>query len=287
MLSENPEVIQPEDWTKPDDPGSKIPVFLIHDGGGTTFAYHCMEPLRRYVYGIHNPHYHTSTRFEGGLSEMGRLYTSWIKETVSKRDFPARRRNIDGGVDILLGGWSLGGMLSLEVARMLAEDRQVRVVGILMIDSVHPNTAVKSTAILPPEQTGAATSTTEEATKKGLSKNQILSQRCMSEAVRMVREWNIPRWDGNLISKRPRMIMLRAKEYVPMAEGAGIAGLDLRREDKSLGWDEYDEHMFLEVVDVEGNHFNMFAIENIDGITMAVKKGLDKLDRVALSYDMF
>lgn len=32
-----------------------IPVFLIHDGGGTTFAYHCLDPLDRSVYGIFNP----------------------------------------------------------------------------------------------------------------------------------------------------------------------------------------------------------------------------------------
>ncbi|PTB72211.1 hypothetical protein M440DRAFT_1394893 [Trichoderma longibrachiatum ATCC 18648] len=153
MRGANPELIQPEDWARPDRPSFNTPVFLIHDGGGTTFAYHCLEVLGRY----------------------------------------------------------------------------------------------------------------------------IRSKRCMAEAVRMIREWRLPEWPGRLYHRRPRVVLLRAKEYVPTKDGR-MVGLDLNREDEMLGWGDYDDEMFCDVMDVEGHHFDIFAFERIDGITRAVKKGLERLE---------
>ncbi|KAL6879867.1 Alpha/Beta hydrolase protein [Trichoderma longibrachiatum] len=305
MRGANPELIQPEDWARPDRPSFNTPVFLIHDGGGTTFAYHCLEVLGRYVYGIHNPCFYTGDAFAGGLPEMGRLYARWIRETVLEDGFPARARNPDGSVSIMLGGWSLGGLLSLEVARQLADDAAVRVTGILMIDSVYPGKSSASAAPLlsPPvkrfaepkmreikldddvsseedtssDEAPTTTTTTTTTMDSGLTQNQIRSKRCMAEAVRMIREWRLPEWPGRLYHRRPRVVLLRAKEYVPTKDGR-MVGLDLNREDEMLGWGDYDDEMFCDVMDVEGHHFDIFAFERIDGITRAVKKGLERLE---------
>ncbi|KAL7953097.1 Alpha/Beta hydrolase protein [Trichoderma compactum] len=267
MRGPNPELIQPEDWARPDQPSYNTPVFLIHDGGGTTFAYHCLGILGRYVYGVHNPYFYTGEVFEGGIPEMGRTYAKWIRQTVQEDEFPARRRNHDGTIGIMLGGWSLGGLLSMEVARQLADDDVVRVSGILMIDSIYPGKSSE-------EDTSSDEASTD---REGLTQNQIHSRRCMAEAVRMVRQWRLPEWSGRLYNRRPRVVLLRAKEHVPTKDGR-MVGLDLNREDELLGWGDYDDDMFCDVFDVDGHHFDMFAFERIDGMTRTIKKGLDRLE---------
>ncbi|KAF7563609.1 hypothetical protein G7046_g522 [Stylonectria norvegica] len=262
-MEKNPEVVQPENWLRPGAVARSVPAILIHDGGGTTFAYHCLDPLNRLVYGIHNPHFHDGGTFEGGIREMGALYSGFIRELVAGPDFPARR-NAEGGVDIILGGWSLGGMLSLEVANQLADDTAVKVIGILMIDSVYP--------IRPSEPVVTAPADTSE---DGKTKNQILSQRTMFEARRMIQTWELPVWDA-----RPRTVLLRATQPVPTkAEGVNV--VDVYRENKRLGWDQYDKDMFAEVVDVEGHHFNLFPLANIKPITASIKRALDGLEMAA------
>ncbi|RDA88526.1 hypothetical protein CP532_6620 [Ophiocordyceps camponoti-leonardi (nom. inval.)] len=260
LESDEPELVQVEDWARPDHAsGRTTPVFLIHDGGGTTFAYHCLESLDRFVYGIPNPNFYSGSRFAGGLPEMGRLYAKRIRTTVTRSGFPARR-NPDGTVDVLLGGWSLGGLISLEVAKELAGDGIVRVIGILMVDSVFP--------FCRPDNVNVAALDTSEENK---TKNQILSTRCMAEAHRMVTAWELP------AGKPAEVVLLRATGHVP-TEGAGINLLDVYREDALLGWGRHDEDMLDAVLDVEGHHFDLFAFERIPATTAAMKKGLDMLD---------
>lgn len=269
MDGESPELVQAEDWSQPASfSGSTTPVFLIHDGGGTTFAYHCLNPLHRFVYGLANPYFFCGSRFEGGIPEMGRLYAERIRAAVAHPDFPARK-NADGSVDVMLGGWSLGGLLSLEVAHVLSHDCAVRVVGILMIDSVSPVRPAGFHGLVAP------TKTSEE----GKTKNEILSQRCMAEARRMVVEWNVPAWQGRYAGRRPKMVLLRATNCIP-TDGPGIHGLDVDRNDAILGWGRHDEAMFEHVVDVQGHHFDLFAMNRIDSTTAAVRRGLEKLERV-------
>lgn len=265
-LLDNPELVQPENWRRINTWSGRTPVFLIHDGGGTTFAYHCLEPMSRFTYGIRNPHFFTQKKFEGGICEMAKLYTGWIKQTVAKDTFTAKKQG-KLPVDILLGGWSLGGLLSLQIARELAEDNDVRVRGFLMIDSVCPNEARK-TAIH-----AAMGSESEE----GKSKNQILSSRSLTEARRMVGEWTLPQWDGELKGKRPKAILLKCRETVPLADG-GRSVLDLDRAHTQLGWEWYDKDMFTEVIPVDGHHFNLFEQTYIPGITRTIRTALIKLD---------
>lgn len=259
-------MVQAEDWLNPDAVARSTPVFLIHDGGGTTFAYHCLESLNRPVYGIHNPHFKTGKTFDGGIAEMGKLYSRYILQAISDPDFPAKRKT-DGVLDILLGGWSLGGHLSLEVARQLAEESRVRVIGILMVDTVYPvRPSDSSVTIAPPDMS-----------EEGKTPNQILSQRAMFEARRMIMSWQAPTWEG-ASSPRPPVVLLRAKKAVPV-EGEGVGIADVYRSDRNLGWNRYEEGFIEHIIDVEGHHFDLFAFENITGITAAIRKGLQRLEQ--------
>lgn len=262
----NAQLIQVEDWLRPNAVTRSTPVFLIHDGGGTIFAYHCLEELNRPVYGISNPHFSDGNVFEGGIAEMGALYAGDILKALADPDFPTKRSaDGSGNSEIILGGWSLGGMLSLEIAKRLSTEPKVKVTGILMIDSLCPVQGEISTKIAP-----------YDTSEEGKTKNQILSQRAMVEARRMIRSWDMPVWEDT--SQRPRAILLRAKERVAVANGEGVSLTDVYRDQRTLGWDRYDENMFEEVDDVEGHHYNLFAFERIDTISASIRKALRKLD---------
>lgn len=83
--------------------------------------------LHRDVWAVHNPRFWSGEPWEGGVDEMARHYIDLV-----------RAAGIQG--TILLGGWSLGGYLSIAMARLLAEEDNQRndritVAGLLLIDS--------------------------------------------------------------------------------------------------------------------------------------------------------
>lgn len=291
MIEENPELVQPENWARMKSWTGKTPVFLFHDGGGTTFAYHCLDPVKRFVYGIRNPYFFNGKRFEG-IPEMAAQYIKWVKDAVLAADFPAKPpggdRRPQQPVDILIGGWSLGGMTSLEVARQLAGDPDVRVKGILMIDSVYPGRLSEIAQDDEAEeqqedsQTAAEAAPTtqldpwEQEEEAGKTKNQILSIRAMREARRMVAKWDVPRWEGPLAGQRPPAFLIRARDSLYAQDWS--KSLDASRGDNFLGWADYDEKMFVDAVEVDGHHFNMFDHSRIPGITAAITKALLRLD---------
>ena len=116
-ISSNPEVIQYA-------PGP-TPLMLIHDGGGTVFAYYALGSLGRTVIGTHCP----------GLKE-GKGIVSVLQ---AAHDYAAIAReylqqNCPGHSKLLIGGWSLGGTISLTMAAMFPDF----VAGVVMIDTQPP-----------------------------------------------------------------------------------------------------------------------------------------------------
>lgn len=271
-MDKNPELIQdislPRDGRKSTP---RVPIFLIHDGGGTTYAYYCLDPIGRPIYGVFNPHYHTGKKFEGGVPGMGRLYASMIKKTCAEPDFLGKRK-ADGRFDILIGGWSMGGLISVEIAKMLTADPDVRVIGVLMMDSICP---------VGLRQIEGDLDTSLDHLEAGNStKNFALSIRAMKEALRVIRQWDPPAWTGNEL--RPRFSMLRAMNSIPIP-GKKVHVIDYDRHDRTLGWDRYNPNLFTETVDVEGNHFDMFSFDHIPEISKAVRSCCDRLEELSQS----
>lgn len=281
------------------DPGdiSHVPLVLIHDGGGTCFAYYCLDPLGRPTYEIHNPHFYSGKSWAGGIPDMARHYVGLLRKAV-----PRGR--------ILLGGWSLGGILSLEMARLLADDPLYNVLGIVMVDSICPLAfraeagAPLDTKRLVPFQGQFGPHTQPETIER--------VTRCFDDARKAVAAYQPPRWEGDrkedsgreqhhhrlngtvkdegrrflrnngAVPKLgcPPAILLRATQAVPV-EPEQVSLVDTVRNDRTLGWDEYRKGFFKEIVDIPGHHFNIFAFENIDEITTKLTEACNKLETLA------
>ncbi|KAI1076027.1 alpha/beta-hydrolase [Whalleya microplaca] len=243
----------------------RAPLFLVHDGGGTTFSYHCLDPIRRPLWGIQNVRLHDGGWWDGGIPEMARHYVELLAKAMPE------------GGDILLGGWSLGGLLSLEMAHQIATTAprpKFRVLGMIWIDSVSPGrlAEVRGTG-LPAE---SIVLTPEASADMKLRDKVDLN---MTHARMMVQTWELPRWGKEKRGLEvPPTVLLRAKEFVGNPEKKFV---DYPREFRLLGWDEYNEEhgrFIKEVVDVEGHHFSIFEMDNISEVTRKIDEAADLLD---------
>ncbi|TWU75829.1 hypothetical protein ED733_004870 [Metarhizium rileyi] len=147
-----------------------LPLVLIHDGGGTTFSYFVLGSLARDVWAIHNPNYFDGLPWEGGMDEMAKNYLDFIAKELSG--------------PIMLGGWSLGGYLSLTMARVIAANPgayPMSIAGLLIIDS--PYHIARSKIAVP----------TSKAEFSGLPP---LVQKSFDNCDDMLQYWDLPSWDG-------------------------------------------------------------------------------------------
>ncbi|CAN8096035.1 unnamed protein product [Discula destructiva] len=280
---ENPGLIfEAEDGADPHNI-SHVPLVLTHDGGGTCVSYYCLDPLGRPTYEIHNPRYFSQKPWQGGIAEMARYYVSLIHKSV-----PRGR--------ILLGGWSFGGILSLEMARILADDPYYNVLGIVMVDSICPG------SVVPKDWKGGITFKGQFSERTSQETIERVKW-CFAEAIKAISDYKMPSWDEDQRSKgcepltsenggrngkdrsthtflRPKCppaILLRAREAVPINSEAPHS-VDLVRNDRALGWNTYRDGFFQEIVDVPGHHFSIFAFENLDKITECLIEACNKLE---------
>ncbi|KAL2132243.1 hypothetical protein VTI74DRAFT_4066 [Chaetomium olivicolor] len=278
MFDTNPNLVQEYHPPKGASPWSKepTPLILIHDGGGTIFSYYCLGDLGRAVYGISNPHFQSGKAWEGGIPEMARQYIKFIKKAVPKGN-------------VIIGGWSLGGLISLEVARQLAEEKGsgLNLLGIVMIDSVCP--VVLTEPALPVVQHAVQWGEhTKHETKERVT-------RCFEHATKMVRDWTLPTWGdeeaqdkegkngfhGSVRSPKgrpPPVVLLRAMDRVPVSK-EGVSRVDIHREDQLLGWGNYRKDLITKVMDIPGHHFNIFHTdESLETTTEGIKMACSELE---------
>nr|WOZ30807.1 McfM [Coleophoma empetri] len=255
------------------------PLFLIHDGGGTVFSYFLLGSLGRNVYGISNPHFGTELTWENGIASMAECYAKLIKAA-----YPSG--------NILLGGWSLGGIISVQIAQILSSDPELNVTGIVMIDSTFP-------AKGQPLKTRRIAFKAESSTKPEMAEK---TRKCMNEAQLQIRQWTPPVWrcprtevqngqahtTGLKVSDTttplsPPAILFRAIDdgldsssdvsETLETKGSNIGG------SQALGFDLYENFDLREVVDTSGDHFSIFSNENIKELSKKLKDACDKLTK--------
>ncbi|KAI1372210.1 alpha/beta-hydrolase [Hypoxylon crocopeplum] len=253
----------------PDEP--RAPLVLIHDGGGTTFSYHLLNPIGRPLWGIENARLHDGGWWEGGIRQMAEHYVELLAKILPE------------GGDILLGGWSLGGHLSLEMAHQIAVANRksggkstsarpkFNVLGMIMVDTVFPLRLQDMRGPLPTEPVFLSA---EESKTIKLKDKVNLN---MTHARMMIRSWEIPEWKDGLTV--PPTILLRAKEFV--SRDPSQTFVDYVREFRLLGWDEYNEEngtFIKKVEDVEGHHFSIFEPKNLDAVSKKISDAAYELD---------
>lgn len=230
-----------------DDHRNSTPLVLFHDGGGTTISYYRLGPMNRAVYGIADPHFLTGRQW-ASLPQMARIYANLIQSTL-KTD------------RVLLGGWSLGGFIALDVARVLQAETRFHVVGVVMIDSPNPHghdsTPDHGTrTTVPPRPFFNPRHCYSSATK-------MLVLRSMKRACKLVDEWTIPDWRSKADGPPP-VLLLRCNETVPVSNDRTEAmSVDRWRHLPMLGW-EMTGGLVRAVLDIPGHHFSLMWDDHVN-----------------------
>ncbi|CAI7647531.1 unnamed protein product [Penicillium viridicatum] len=224
------------------------PLILFHDGGGTVFSYYLLGDLNRDVYGIADPYFATINSWTGGIRQMAEAYASSIWDEFTQRP-------------VLLGGWSLGGILCIEVARVMRAKFDASVVGLILLDTPYPGDwkALRSST--------AVVSSDLPAKVSPVIRKHIM--RRYEEAERLVENWQIPTelavirgTEGRPLVNMPPALLVRASDRVPVADDATFAVVDIHRHDRMLGWECCRHEWIREVVDINANHYNIFDDSN-------------------------
>ncbi|KAK0669809.1 putative polyketide synthase [Cercophora samala] len=104
----------------------KTPLYLFHDGSGLSSMYRRLNNLDRNIHGIFSLDGSSSAERQAKtMEELAALY-------IDKAGLSKQR-------EILLGGWSFGGVLAFEVSRQLrTRHPEVTIKGVILIDSPLP-----------------------------------------------------------------------------------------------------------------------------------------------------
>lgn len=197
-------------------------------------------------------------------------------------------------------GWSLGGFLSLAVARFLAQDPEakIKVLGIVMMDTPYH----------------IPYSREEGPTDDPVIENIPASiQKCFDRCDEMLNDWEVPKWDGPACDGKtvffgvggrrysvppgkvlykpfqgtwssvevpqykpseesqpdkaliapPPTVLIRSTQAMPLPEGRTQPFIiDKYRNDRTLGWAGSTPEFIKAVIDVNSNHYEMFEKTN-------------------------
>ncbi|KAF4862254.1 Thioesterase AMT4 [Colletotrichum siamense] len=233
------------------------PLFLIHDASGNIFSYLKLGFLgdARKVYGISDPHF----GHEGGswlsVDQLARHYIKLVKKVMLRGD-------------ILLGGWSFGGIVAIQMAHMLAaEGRGLVCSGLILIDTIYlsPSRSLGSGANsnLAPSMPTNVTPDTRDEILVSLVRCHML---CSS--------WLPPSWACRRV---PRAVLIKATDPIsgqpehlgdrdPTGDrNLGLCRLDAQRHQFDLGWSETQPGLVTAVIDTPGHHYALFSDENTSG----------------------
>ncbi|KAG6359883.1 hypothetical protein INS49_010936 [Diaporthe citri] len=257
MSSTNPLTIQKQ-RAGSGSPG-KSTLYLIHDGSGTVANYTKLEKLEYDVYGIQDPKFMTSQPWTGGIVEMARHYASLIQKTT-----PCGR--------IVLGGWSFGGLVAVQVAYELRNHQTLEVQGLILMEVIYPSVGQA-------EDDGSAW--------PGLSAIRSFAVRdrvtkSVKQSGSMMNAWKPPRWDlaadsGSQEGKIPAVVLLRAKGQ-EVSENPHALRFNALRKQRFLGWEDYRSDFVTKLFDIEGSHLTLFEKEHIPSLTATMKVALEFLE---------
>lgn len=256
--------------------GSKFPdsapMYLIHPGAGMCLEYHRIAPLDRDVHAIQDPRMFSDAKEDwSSIEEMAQHYAALV----------SRSRPSHPGRGIILGGYSFGGTVAFETARLLSERGGCLVRGVVLIDPPPPldhvpiarDTVQAAMAAKHGHQSAGARS--PEAARFHEAIGALAVRNNLRRAALL------GRYRPRLRGVMPRVVLLRS------SEGFSAAGCVLpenkwlhdRRDVRtsSAAWEELVGAK-VKVIDVPGDHFTPFEPGHIDGTSQAIYDACQMLD---------
>ncbi|KAI9804114.1 MAG: Type I Iterative PKS [Sarcosagium campestre] len=246
-LGQFPELIQ-KATSKPRISRSDFPLFLIHDGSGLSMKYKNLHRLDRTVWAFQNPRIFSDEGWDGVIN-MADAYAARVAATEQG--------------PVILGGWSFGGVVAFEAARILM--RQGRpVAGVVLIDSPAP---INHQPISQEVINAVTKISNGEANRTGeVVRGFVKRQFQMSAA--FLRDFQ-----SDKSAPHPRTVMLRSSEgYDTKAIGAPRHPWLEDRSDPSTAVTEWESIVQnrVPVIDIPGNHFEPFEEANVQMVSRAI-----------------
>ncbi|EMD97895.1 hypothetical protein COCC4DRAFT_200698 [Bipolaris maydis ATCC 48331] len=254
----NPALIQKGD-------ASRAPLFLLHDSGGTVSYCYRLRNIGRTVYAIHNPSFYSQTKWKGGILGLVEEYIKLIKSVVPSGE-------------ILVGGWSLGGQLGIDIGRVLARNRRSKlsVKGIVLIDTMYPYWG-------PPETVHADVSI--DLVLKNIPSDLKESMlRCMDWSKEDCDEWVLRNWKGDIDqlgeveSEEPApAVLIHANKLIVEETSAGVRCMVDQYKDQKNGWNFFPHQFIAAIWETPVHHFGLFEETSVQETTDMVKRACDLL----------
>lgn len=249
---------QPETVHLDADKAAKVaPLFLIHDGSGICVQYHRLRSFNRTVYAIHDPKFLDPDSWSG-IPAMAQHYAQLIARTTSG--------------PCILGGWSFGGVVAFEAARVLMAGGYA-VSGVVLIDSPPPlNHKPLSAKIIDAVTKG-------DRNRGGLVGETIRSlvRKSFTSCATMLGAFN-PEAVASTSRPIPRTFLLRSKDdfHLSTINDSRVvenAWLQDRSNPRTSieGWEVLTKTK-MPYMDIPGDHFQVFDVANVSWAILSTQR---------------
>jgi thioesterase domain-containing protein len=250
-------------------------LFLVHPVGGYAHCYAELAGALRYPGAVY------------GLQADSRKPLATIEAMA--RDYLGTVQRVQGSGPYLLGGWSMGGMVAYEMARLLrAQDEQVGL--LLMLDTVCPQYAREHADASPPHDpdkallAAIAAELAIELDASSEEHHRTLADQTLPELKAMLLE--LGKQQGRLpkdftTDEFDSMFALlarnsaAARDYSPPTFGAEIQLIRAKQNQyshRSLGWDSVAAHVT--VKEQAGSHFTLLRRPQVFDLAKVIDDAL-------------
>ncbi|MFB6453970.1 amino acid adenylation domain-containing protein [Chitinophaga sp. Hz27] len=222
--------------------GDGIPLVLIHPVEGISLAYGQLPALMpgRKIIVIDDPRFHKREGFSS-LKEMAALYTEWI------------RLHTDDGA-VILAGWSFGGVVALEVARIMSDHGTIPD-NVILIDSYNLSGRVDLL--------------------NNIIKNRpavVLDENMQRDLEREIRRNELLAIASPMYTYAGNVTLLKAEDRPPELD----ADLGVNN-----GWSS-EQLPSLEISYIKGEHHALFAMPNVVSLAATLSNLIDITEKTAL-----
>ncbi|KAL6711554.1 polyketide beta-ketoacyl-synthase [Coniothyrium glycines] len=239
------------------------PLYLFHDGSGLCKVYSRIAHLGREVWGVPSIDFLNVDRSITTLEELASRYITQLKLAEKEK--------------VILGGWSFGGVLAFEVSRQLRNCKPTAVKGVILIDSPPP---ISHEPL--PDVIVSHICERMPAHTPGMQRVRRNIEAQFKRNARLLGSYNPPLSNAVDTSRNVSCIMLKCKNTFDMQ---GLCDIkygwlddDKFRETSTKAWEDLVGGA-VPVLDIDGNHFDVFSPANIKSASKQLEKASYMLDR--------